>query len=85
MRMLFFPPGLFVLLNALLATASASADEEPRLELTAHAGYANAGSHPVVTYAGFPEPFPTLWNGQVAPYRVASPGNSPPAGDSGPR
>ena len=71
MRIPFSPRGLFVPITAMLATlaANAVADDEPRVELSVRAGYANAGSHPVVTYADSPQPFPTLWNGQIAPYR----------------
>jgi hypothetical protein len=53
-----------------LPANQASADE-PRVELIAHVGYANAGSKPVTTYdfAVRNVPFPTLENGQVAPFR----------------
>jgi hypothetical protein len=74
MRMPHFPRGALITamlaaLAAMTLAANAAADDEPRVELSVRAGYANAGSHPVVTYADSPEPFPTLWNGQIAPYR----------------
>jgi hypothetical protein len=61
---------LVALTLAIMTTAPhpALADDEPRLELIAHAGYANAGSHPVATYSGSITPFATLENGQIAPY-----------------